>query len=75
MSESTMPLWHGTTIVTIRKGGKVVVAGDGQVSVGQTVIKHNATKVRPLGKGNVNRRLCRGHGRRLHALRASGSQA
>jgi ATP-dependent HslUV protease subunit HslV len=36
--------------VTVRKGGKVVVAGDGQVSVGQTVMKHNAKKVRPLGK-------------------------
>ncbi len=45
--------WYGTTIVTVRKGGKVVVAGDGQVSVGQTVIKHNAKKVRPLGKGGV----------------------
>jgi ATP-dependent HslUV protease subunit HslV len=43
--------WYGTTIVTVRKGGKVVIAGDGQVSVGQTVIKHNARKVRPLGKG------------------------
>ena len=43
--------WYGTTIVTVRKGGKVVIAGDGQVSVGQTVIKHNAKKVRPLGKG------------------------
>ena len=45
--------WHGTTIVTVRKGGKVVVAGDGQVSIGQTVIKHNARKVRTLSKGNV----------------------
>ena len=45
--------WHGTTIVAIRKGGKVVIAGDGQVSVGQTVMKHNAKKVRPLGKGSV----------------------
>jgi ATP-dependent HslUV protease, peptidase subunit HslV len=45
--------WHGTTIVSIRKGGKVVIAGDGQVSVGQTVIKHNARKVRPVGKGTV----------------------
>jgi ATP-dependent HslUV protease subunit HslV len=45
--------WHGTTILTVRKGGKVVIAGDGQVSVGQTVIKHNAKKVRPLGKGGV----------------------
>jgi ATP-dependent HslUV protease subunit HslV len=47
------PTWHGTTILTVRKGGKVVIAGDGQVSVGQTVIKHNAKKVRPLGKGGV----------------------
>ncbi|MGQ7790824.1 ATP-dependent protease subunit HslV [Faunimonas sp. B44] len=45
--------WHGTTIVTVRKGGKVVVAGDGQVSLGQTVIKHNARKVRRLGSGEV----------------------
>ena len=45
--------WHGTTIITVRKGGKVVIAGDGQVTVGQTVIKHNAKKVRPLGKGGV----------------------
>ncbi len=45
--------WHGTTIITVRKGGKVVIAGDGQVSVGQTVIKHTAKKVRPLGKGGV----------------------
>jgi ATP-dependent HslUV protease subunit HslV len=45
--------WHGTTIVTVRKGGKVVVAGDGQVSLGQTVIKHNAKKVRTLAKGEV----------------------
>ncbi|MGI9413557.1 MAG: ATP-dependent protease subunit HslV [Hyphomicrobiales bacterium] len=46
-------IWHGTTILTVRKGGKVVVAGDGQVSLGDTVIKGNARKVRPLGAGNV----------------------
>ncbi|MGQ0484706.1 MAG: ATP-dependent protease subunit HslV [Hyphomicrobiales bacterium] len=45
--------WHGTTILTVRKGGKVVIAGDGQVSLGQTVIKGNARKVRPLGGGQV----------------------
>lgn len=45
--------WHGTTILTVRKGGRVVVAGDGQVSLGQTVIKSNAKKVRPLGRGDV----------------------
>ena len=44
---------HGTTIVTVRKAGKVVIAGDGQVTIGQTVIKRNAKKVRPLGKGEV----------------------
>ncbi len=51
--QNGLPSMHATTIVTVRKGGKVVIAGDGQVSLGQTVIKHNATKVRPLGKGNV----------------------
>jgi ATP-dependent HslUV protease, peptidase subunit HslV len=44
---------HGTTIVTVRKGGKVVMAGDGQVSLGQTVMKGNARKVRRIGKDNV----------------------
>jgi ATP-dependent HslUV protease subunit HslV len=46
-------IWHGTTILTVRKAGKVVVAGDGQVSLGATVIKANARKVRSLGKGDV----------------------
>ena len=45
--------WHGTTILTVRKGGQVVIAGDGQVSLGGTVIKSNARKVRPVGKGDV----------------------
>ena len=45
--------WHATTILTVRKGGRVVVAGDGQVSLGQTIIKANAKKVRRLGKGDV----------------------
>ena len=44
---------HATTIVTVRKDGKVVIAGDGQVSLGQTVMKGNARKVRRLGKGDV----------------------
>ncbi|RWE06992.1 MAG: ATP-dependent protease subunit HslV [Mesorhizobium sp.] len=45
---------HATTIVTVRKGGKVVIAGDGQVSLGQTIMKGNAKKVRRIGKsGNV----------------------
>ena len=47
------PVWHGTTILTVRKGGKVVIAGDGQVSLGATIIKGNARKVRTLGKGGV----------------------
>src|SRR3989454_6662241 len=46
-------LWHGTTILTVRKGGTVVVGGDGQVSIGQTIMKANAKKVRRLGKGDV----------------------
>ncbi|MBO0346399.1 ATP-dependent protease subunit HslV [Roseibium sp. CAU 1637] len=54
MSDTHAPVsWHGTTILTIRKGGKVVVAGDGQVSLGDTVIKSTARKVRPLGQGDV----------------------
>ncbi len=44
---------HATTIVTVRKAGKVVIAGDGQVSLGQTIMKGNARKVRRIGKGNV----------------------
>ncbi|MBL4758769.1 MAG: ATP-dependent protease subunit HslV [Rhizobiales bacterium] len=44
---------YATTILTVRKGGKVVVAGDGQVSLGNTVIKHNARKVRTLSEGKV----------------------
>src|SRR3989440_3303335 len=52
-SENNLPIWHGTTILTVRKGGKVVIGGDGQVSIGQTVIKANAKKVRKLGKGDV----------------------
>jgi ATP-dependent HslUV protease subunit HslV len=45
--------WYGTTILSVRKGGAVVVAGDGQVSMGNTVVKANARKVRRLGNGNV----------------------
>ncbi len=53
MSQNEMPGWHGTTILTVRKGGTVVIGGDGQVTVGQTIIKANAKKVRKLGKGDV----------------------
>jgi ATP-dependent HslUV protease subunit HslV len=45
--------WHGTTILAVRKGGDVVVAGDGQVTLGQTVLKSNARKVRTLSGGAV----------------------
>jgi ATP-dependent HslUV protease subunit HslV len=45
--------WHGTTILTVRKGGLVAIGGDGQVSIGQTIIKANAKKVRQLGGGAV----------------------
>jgi len=51
MSDNKFPGWHGTTIVAVRKGGKVVVAGDGQVSLQNTVIKGSARKVRRISPG------------------------
>lgn len=51
MAEDKFPGWHGTTIIGVRRGGRVVVAGDGQVSLGQTVIKGTARKVRRLKPG------------------------
>jgi ATP-dependent HslUV protease, peptidase subunit HslV len=53
MSNSSHAVWHGTTILTVRKGNTVVIAGDGQVSLGATIIKGNARKVRPIGRGDV----------------------
>jgi ATP-dependent HslUV protease subunit HslV len=53
MSESSSPLWHGTTILSVRKGGTVVIAGDGQVSLGPTIIKSTARKVRRLADGKI----------------------
>src|SRR5690606_4152889 len=50
---SGLESWHATTILTVRKGGRVVVGGDGQVSIGQTIMKSNAKKVRRMGKGEV----------------------
>ncbi|MBT5494392.1 MAG: ATP-dependent protease subunit HslV [Alphaproteobacteria bacterium] len=50
---SEPPSWHGTTILSVRKDGITVVAGDGQVSLGQTVIKSNATKVRRIADDKV----------------------
>ena len=52
MRDPDAPVWHGTTILSVRKGGQVIVAGDGQVSMGQTVVKANARKVRRLGGPN-----------------------
>ena len=51
MSDTNFPGWHGTTIIGVRKGAQVVVAGDGQVSIGPTVIKGSARKVRRLSPG------------------------
>jgi ATP-dependent HslUV protease subunit HslV len=53
MTTSANELWHGTTILSVRKDRQVVIAGDGQVTLGQTVIKSNARKVRRLGDGSV----------------------
>ena len=53
MSPTEPASWHATTILTVRKDGTVVIAGDGQVSIGQTIVKANAKKVRRLGKGEV----------------------
>jgi ATP-dependent HslUV protease subunit HslV len=52
-SSSEAVQWHGTTILCLRKGGEVIVAGDGQVSMGNTVVKSNARKVRRLTGGSV----------------------
>jgi ATP-dependent HslUV protease subunit HslV len=46
-------VWHGTTILAVRKAGRVVIAGDGQVSLGQTVLKATARKVRTIARGEV----------------------
>jgi ATP-dependent HslUV protease, peptidase subunit HslV len=52
-NNSSFPDWHGTTILAVRKGGRTVVAGDGQVSMGQTIVKGTAKKVRKLAGGRV----------------------
>ena len=53
MDASSKTVWHGTTILCVRKGGQVVIAGDGQVSMGQTIVKSNARKLRRLAGGSV----------------------
>lgn len=52
-NSSSAPVMHGTTIITVRRNNQVVIAGDGQVSLGQTVMKGNAKKVRRIGRGDV----------------------
>ena len=53
MARTNQHLWHGTTILSVRKADRVVIAGDGQVTLGDTVVKSNALKVRRLGDGKV----------------------
>jgi ATP-dependent HslUV protease, peptidase subunit HslV len=53
MRDAQPERWHGTTILSVRKNGAVVIAGDGQVTMGQTVVKANAKKLRRLGNGGV----------------------
>ena len=53
MPPSNPTPWHGTTILCVRKGDAVVIAGDGQVSMGDTVVKANACKIRRLGDGRI----------------------
>ncbi len=53
MADTDPTGWHGTTILSVRRDGQVVIAGDGQVTMGQTVIKAHARKVRRLGDGSV----------------------
>ena len=52
-NSNSFPDWHGTTILAVRKNGQTVIAGDGQVSMGPTVVKGNARKVRRLAGGKV----------------------
>ncbi len=54
MAKNGFPGWHGTTIIGVKKGGEVVIAGDGQVSLGQTVIKGTARKVRRISPGGYD---------------------
>lgn len=54
MTENQAPTPHGTTILSVRKGKDVVIAGDGQVTMGPLILKSNVSKIRRLGKGDVN---------------------
>jgi len=53
MKSQNSDFWHGTTVLTVRKADTVAIGGDGQVSIGQTIVKANAKKVRRLAKGDV----------------------
>ena len=53
MDKSSPDTWHGTTVLAVRKGANVVIAADGQVSLGNTILKSNARKVRRLSDGRV----------------------
>ena len=53
MENQQSPSWHGTTIISVRKGNQIVIAGDGQVSLGNTIIKSTAQKVRKIGNSGV----------------------
>ena len=66
---------HGTTILAVRRNGAIAMGGDGQVTLGNTVMKGNARKVRRLYNDKVLARLRRRHGRCLHAVRALRRQA
>ena len=48
-----LPSWHGTTILSVRKGNEVVIAADGQVSIGPTIVKASAKKLRTLSNGKI----------------------
>src|SRR5258705_10992873 len=70
-----MESYHGTTILGVKKGGKTVIAGDGQVSLGNTVIKPNAKKVRRLGEdGKVIGGVARGTAHAFTLFQRAGRQ-
>ena len=53
MSDERTVTIHATTVLAVRRGGKVVIAGDGQVTLGKTIMKHSARKVRRMGDGKI----------------------
>ncbi len=66
--ENLLEQYRGTTILSVRRNGTVVIGGDGQVTLGNTVMKGNARKVRRLYKDQDYCRVCRRHSRCLHAF-------